>query len=115
MKFTLKGPFKENIYSLMRKIGYHLRERQRSVEMNEVHRLQGKNEEKSELIFTRPARGYPRFHIYLKADNNNLIFNLHLDQKRPSYKGTTAHSGEHKGKVVEEEVVRIKQILKNYL
>ncbi len=97
MKFILKRPFKENIYVLMRKVGYH---------------FQGKNEEKSEMIFLRPAKGYPRFHIYLKVDSNNLIFNLHLDQKRPSYKGTTAHSGEYRGKIVEQEITRIKQILK---
>ena len=97
MKFVLKRPLKENIYVLMRKVGYH---------------FQSKNEEKSELIFSRPARSYPRFHIYLKADNNNLIFNLHLDQKRPSYKGTTAHSGEYKSKTVEAEAERIKQMLK---
>ncbi len=97
MKFILKGPFKENVYVSMRKVGYH---------------FQGKNEEKSEMIFLRPTKGYPRFHIYLKADNNNLIFNLHLDQKRPSYKGTTAHSGEYRGEIVEAEAERIKQILK---
>ena len=66
---------------------------------------------KSELTFTRPAKGYPRFHLYLKVEAKNLILNLHLDQKRPSYKGSPAHAGEHKGKVVEEEAERIKEIL----
>jgi len=96
MRFIIKGPFKVNVYSLMRKISYH---------------FQGKNEEKSELIFVRPERGYPRFHLYLKTEGKNLIFNLHLDQKRPIYKGATAHAGEYDGKVVEEEVKRIKQML----
>ena len=121
MKFEIKGSFKENIYNLMRKIGYHLRERQRSVEMNEVHRLQGEEKEKEEFIFTRPPRGYPRFHIYLKIDGStdspqeikNLIFNLHLDQKKPIYKGATAHSGEYEGELIEKEAERIKQILQN--
>lgn len=97
MKFILKGPFKENIYSLMRKTGYH---------------FQRKNNDKPELIFVRPPKGYPRFHIYLKIENEKLIFSLHLDQKRPIYKGVPAHSAEYEGKVVEEEVIRIKQILK---
>jgi len=35
-----------------------------------------------------------------------------LDQKKPIYQGTPAHSGEYEGKVVEEETERIKQILK---
>jgi len=112
MKFSLKGPFQENVYNLMRKIGYH---------------FQRKNEEKSEFIFVRPARGYPRFHLYLKTEgeesklssspfadareNDNLVFNLHLDQKRPIYKGAPAHSGEYEGEVVEKEEERIKQLL----
>ncbi len=90
----------------MRKIGYH---------------FQGEEKEKEEFIFTRPPKGYPRFHIYLKIDDStdspqeikNLIFNLHLDQKKPIYKGTTAHSGEYEGELVEKETERIKQILQN--
>ncbi len=97
MRFILSGPFKENIYSLMRKIGY---------------RFQRENKEKGELVFSRPPKGYPRFHIYLKIENDNLILNLHLDQKGPIYKGAPAHSGEYEGEVVEKETERIKQILK---
>jgi len=97
MKFELKGPFRENIYNLMRKVSYHfIRE----------------NKEKSELIFARPPRGYPRFHLYVKIENENLIFNLHLDQKRPIYKGASAHAGEYDGKIVSKEAERIKEILK---
>jgi len=96
MKFILKGPFKDNIYNLMRKIGYH---------------FQGEEKEKGEFIFTRPPKGYPRFHIYLKIENENLIFNLHLDQKRPIYKGTTAHSGEYDSELVKKEAERVKEIL----
>jgi len=128
MKFALKGPFNENLYSLMRKIGYH---------------FQKEDKEKKEFIFTRPPKGYPRFHIYLKIEgeesllsssaerseagderssatpfadareNENLIFNLHLDQKRPIYKGAPAHAGEYDSEVVKKEAERIKQILSN--
>ena len=52
------------------------------------------------------------FHIYLEEDDPDLILNLHLDQKRPSYEGATAHSGEYEGKIIEDEIERIKQILK---
>lgn len=96
MKFELERPFKENIYNLIRKIGYH---------------FQGEEKEKEEFIFTRPPKGYPRFHIYLKLKNENLIFNLHLDQKKPIYNGAPAHAGEYEGKVVETEAERIKKIL----
>ena len=82
----------------MRKIGYYF--------------LPEKN---SEMSFVRPLErsGYPRFHIYLNPDKKNkeITFNLHLDQKRPIYKGISAHSGEYEGKIVEAEAEKIKQIL----
>lgn len=56
---------------------------------------------------------YPRFHIFVTEEGDNLVFNLHLDQKKPSYKGSRAHSGEHKGTVIKKEVERIKEILQN--
>ena len=96
MKFIIKNNFKENIYTLIRNTGYH---------------FQDEDKEKNELNFVRPPRGYPRFHLFLKAEKENLIFNLHLDQKKPIYKGTTAHSGEYEGKIIEEEAERIKQAL----
>ena len=98
MKFTLKGPFAENLYNPMRKIGYHFQE---------------EDKEKEEFIFVRPPRGYPRFHLFVKFEKENLIFNLHLDQKRPIYKGAPAHAGEYEGEIVEKEAERIKQVLQN--
>ena len=96
MKFILQRPVKDSAHNLMRKIGYF---------------FIGQNEEKGELIFARPARGYPRFHLYIKADGDNLIFSLHLDQKKPIYKGSPAHSGEYDSEIVVKEAERIKQII----
>jgi len=94
MRFIITGPFKDNIYNLMRKAGYF---------------FEGKNEARGESAFARPARGYPRFHIYLKTEGADLIFNLHLDQKKPIYKGAPAHAGEYDGETIEKEAERIKQ------
>ncbi len=55
--------------------------------------------------------GYPRFHIYLKEEKDNLIFNVHFDQKRPSYSGVSAHSGEYDSEVVKQEIERLKTLL----
>lgn len=55
--------------------------------------------------------GFPRFHIYAKMEGNRLYLNLHLDQKRPSYSGVRAHSGEHESQAVKEEASRIKKLL----
>ncbi len=54
---------------------------------------------------------YPRFHLYLHDEGERVVFNLHLDQRRPVYPGTRAHSGEYEGEVVEEEVKRLKDLL----
>lgn len=51
---------------------------------------------------------YPRFHVYIQTEEEAIVFNLHLDQKRPIYEGVTAHSGEYDGEVVEREGARIK-------
>lgn len=98
MIFVIKNP-RDNITNLTRKIGYF---------------FIGQNEKTSESSFIKPLErsGFPRFHLYISEKDDELIFNLHLDQKRPIYKGTTAHSGEYDGEVVEKEAERIKQILK---
>ncbi len=54
---------------------------------------------------------YPRLHVYIEGDN----INLHLDQKQASYKGTSAHSGEYSGEVVEQEGERIKNVMSDLL
>ena len=68
--------------------------------------------EKKELNCVRPLGGdYPRFHLYVREEPEAVVFNLHLDQKRPVYQGVTAHSGDYEGLVVEKEAERIKNKL----
>jgi len=100
MKFELKGPFRENIYNLMRKASYH-----------PAPLIKGRGKQRGELAFARPPRGYPRFHLFVKVENDNLILNLHLDQKAPIYEGAPAHSGEYDSEIVAKEAERIRQIL----
>lgn len=59
----------------------------------------------------RPGGFYPRFHAYLDLMEHGFQVNLHLDQKQPSYRGTSAHAGEYDGEVVEREGVRIQQVI----
>lgn len=86
MKFTIDNQ-QDNILNLMRHIGYA------PYYDSFVKRL-GSNK-------------FPRFHIYIK-DNE---FDLHLDQKKPSYAGQKAHSGEYSNKIIEEEKKRIINLL----
>ena len=55
---------------------------------------------------------YPRFHIYVEEFDNTIVINLHLDQKQASYEGTSAHSGEYDGDLVEQEIKRLKTFVK---
>ncbi|MFA5000185.1 MAG: hypothetical protein WC545_02405 [Patescibacteria group bacterium] len=59
---------------------------------------------------------YPRFHIYFAINRDaagaeQVIFNLHLDQKRPGYAGQNRHNAEYDGGVVEAEIERLKTFL----
>ncbi len=89
MKFVLNQP-KENPLNLMRDLGY----------------APGRDPES--YIRRLTALEYPRLHAYLKLlPDENLEISLHLDQKRPSYQGQTAHSGEYDNKLLKEEKERI--------
>jgi hypothetical protein len=96
MQFILKNNEKDNIYNLMRDLSYHFIE---------------KDERTGELNFTHPIRGnlFPRFHLFLRISGDDLIMNLHLDQRGPIYHGVAAHEGEYSGALIEEEAQRIKQ------
>lgn len=66
--------------------------------------------EKGELNAVRSLGGdYPRFHAYIKEEEDEYIFNIHLDQKRPSYGKETAHSGDYDGEAVREEAAYIRE------
>jgi hypothetical protein len=94
MKFVIKGPLKDNVYTLSRKLGYFFQEKSGN-----------------EIKFVRPKKGFPRFHLILKIEGENITCNLHLDQKAPKYEGTPAHAGDYESKVVKREAERIKRII----
>ncbi len=50
---------------------------------------------------------YPRMHLYVEDSGANWSFNLHIDQKKPSYAGTSKHAGEYDGPTVEREMERL--------
>ena len=82
-----------NITLLMRRLGYVPDKRQRP----------------GFLSFSRRvgSSDYPKFHIYINPAYKNVL-NLHLDMKKPSYRGSHAHSGEYDSDLVKEEAWRIK-------
>ncbi len=82
--------------------------------MRELGYIEIQNRKTGETSYERPLQGtdYPRFHIYPSFTENRLVFKLHLDQKKPSYEGSSAHNGEYSGPLLEAEAERIKNILK---
>ncbi|MBU4078226.1 hypothetical protein KKE85_01250 [Patescibacteria group bacterium] len=93
MKLIFKNNSNKNITDLMRTAGYYPKEG---------------------ASFVREISGlkYPRFHIYLEQNEDNIVINLHLDQKKPSYQGSKAHNTEYDGRVVEDEAERLKQFFR---
>ena len=108
MQFTISN-ITRGVNDIMRQIGYIPAYFQNEGEISIVRKL-GRNE-------------YPRFHAYIKElknekteelkNGNDLVFNIHLDQKKPSYEGSAGHSGDYDGPVVEAEAERIHQLLKS--
>ena len=101
MKFEVKNNKRNNIAMLARKIGY---------------RYLRKDEKAGEVVFIRVlgSGGYPRFHLFLKSEltDDDLIFDLHLDQKKPVYKEAHAHAAEYDTVIVKDESERITNVLK---
>lgn len=68
--------------------------------------------DRKELNCVRPmGAAYPRFHVYMTSDAKVVTLNLHLDQKKISYEGVTAHSGDYESETVRDEAERIKEIV----
>ncbi len=96
MHLTLPKPFSSSAEFFIRRAGYGKIVDRRENKTSYVYRL-------SRTAF------YPRFHCYIDTeDATSMTFNLHLDQKQPSYEGSHMHSGEYEGELVEKEAARIK-------
>ncbi|RMD52336.1 hypothetical protein D6827_00200 [Candidatus Parcubacteria bacterium] len=69
---------------------------------------------KESFVFRLTPDYYPRFHLYISTNEKNIIFDLHLDQKKPSYNNNNKHSGEYDGPIVEKELKRIAAWIRHY-
>ncbi|MFA5995298.1 MAG: hypothetical protein WCW27_00405 [Patescibacteria group bacterium] len=91
IKYTLTKPI--NLSSVLRQMGFHPLE--------------------NSWVRTLGRYYYPRFHMYIEtATPNELVLDLHLDQKQTTIKfNNKRHAGEYHGAVVEAEADRIKRWL----
>lgn len=89
MKTFIPGPLTDNARNLLRKLGY-----------GEQNKFSGQT-----AFIKRTSSGdFPRYHAYVEDKDGGLQVNLHLDQKGASHEGTSAHSGEYEGPLVEQEM-----------
>ena len=59
---------------------------------------------------------YPRFHIYVKEEKAGYIhLNVHLDMKKESYGGVSAHSGEYDTENVKQEAKRVAYVFTQFV
>ncbi|MBI4133200.1 hypothetical protein HY478_01150 [Candidatus Uhrbacteria bacterium] len=101
MKILIPHPLSDHPVTLIRRAGYAEHRDRNANEVSYTHRL--------------GPEFYPRFHVYIEEREDGVSFNLHLDQKRPSYGGGThAHAGEYEGSTVEREARRIQDFIANY-
>lgn len=96
MDVTFKKPLPDNPRNAIRRAGY-------SEHYDPVT-------QKTSYSIRLGGGRYPRFHCYIKETDTTVTFSLHIDQKEASYEGADhMHSGEYEGKLVEDELARIKR------
>lgn len=100
MRLNFKN-IKDSPLNLMRRAGYS---------------FSGRDELTGEEGYQRrlSSADYPKFHAFIKKDGDFVFINLHFDQKRPSYSGTAAHSGEYEeSEVLEKEAGILRKVFEN--
>lgn len=67
------------------------------------------NRQGGESFVRRVGGGeFPRFHLYINSETDtDLICSVHLDQRAPMYKGSTAHGGDYDSPEVASEIRRL--------
>ncbi len=93
MKITIPKP-PDGIRTRIMRAGYHEHRDPYTGKMSFSHRL--------------GSYHYPRFHLYITEGATEVLLDLHLDQKQPSYAGSHMHAGEYDGDTVEREAERLK-------
>lgn len=101
MKFKIENKLNQNVYSILREAGY----------MPLHDRQTGKDSYVRKLFSGR----YPRFHLYLKENPQEIVFDLHLDQNINRYQGQTAHNADYDSEEVRQELIRIFGFVRKHL
>lgn len=102
MVIEIHGTIRENIGTIMRRVGYSPHFDRYKQEMTYARKLQGTM--------------FPRYHIHIWEERSDYLkINLHLDAKRESYQGTSMHAGEYDTPAVIDEGNRIKALIEQMI
>ncbi len=97
MKLTVRGKLPDNPRNIMRRLGFGEHFDPNTKQISYSRRLS--------------SGRFPRYHAYIEEIDGGMKINLHIDQKKASYTGQSAHSGEYEGPLVEQEIERIKSMI----
>lgn len=98
MKISIPAIISDSTKIVMQKLGYFENYDRKTGKISYIRRLSREG-------------FYPRFHVYIDEAQNGRLINLHLDQKKPSYAGASAHNAEYDSEVVRREAQRMQAIL----
>lgn len=101
MKFKIENKLNQNVYSILRETGYMP--------------LHDRQTRKDSYVRKLSSSRYPRFHLYLKENPQEIVFDLHLDQNINRYQGQTAHNADYDSEKVRQELIRIFGFIKKHL
>ncbi|MFA6098594.1 MAG: hypothetical protein WCV50_02375 [Patescibacteria group bacterium] len=92
-----KAELKDNLKVLLNRLGYH----------------QNVDRQSGQASFARRLGGYlyPRFHVYINENQEQYEINVHFDEKKASYAGTSRHSGQYDSELVQAEAQRIQNYI----
>ncbi|MEA2007232.1 MAG: hypothetical protein U9O20_03690 [Patescibacteria group bacterium] len=100
MKFRLPNKFNQNIGFITKKCGYF--------------QISDRKTGKDSFVRKLTADHYPRFHLYTSESEQEVVFDLHLDQSKTRYEGQKAHRADYESEEVKAELTRIYQTVSQF-
>lgn len=100
MKFSLPNNFSRQFPIILRRAGYK--------------RIINRKTNKESFVYTPTRDRYPRFHLYITETEQEVSFDLHLDQAATRYEGQKAHRADYETEEVKEELTRIYHVVNSF-
>ena len=100
MKFTIPNNLTHNTQFILRQAGYLY--------------IFDKISQHGSFVRELTRERYPRFHLYIMENKEEITFDLHLDQAQARYQGQKAHRADYETEEVKVELTRIYHLVTKY-